>query len=126
MTKTSKKVKSVLIAVLAVIFILTAVQSSFANAPKNVVLEYDAASQTLSVAITHPSAAPGWHYIKTVAIKKNGTEASNNTYERQPDTDTYTYTYKVEAKAGDKIEVTATCSLFGHKTVEMTVGGEAK
>jgi hypothetical protein len=117
---------SVLTALIAVIFICAAPGPSFANAPKNVALEYDAASQTLSVAITHPSAAPGWHYIKTVAIKKSGAEVSTNTYEKQPDADTFTYTYKVEAKAGDTLEVTATCSLFGHKTVTLTVGGETK
>jgi len=126
MKNTSKNVKNILIAVLTVFFVCAAPRASLANAPKNVVLEYDAASQTLSVAITHPSAFPTWHYIKTVSIKKNGADVSTNTYDKQPDADTYTYKYKVEAKAGDKIEVTATCSLFGHKTVEMTVGGGTK
>jgi len=126
MTNTSKSVKSVLIAVLAVFFVCAVPPPSFANAPKNVTLEYDAASQTLSVAITHPSAIPSWHYIKTVAIRKNGADVSTDTYDKQPDADTFTYTYKVEAKAGDKIEVTATCSLFGHKTVTLTVDGAAK
>lgn len=120
------KAKSFFNVVLIVAVVCALPQASFANAPKNVVLEYDSASQTLSVAITHPSAAPSWHYIKTVVIKKNGAEVSTNPYDKQPDADTFTYTYKVEAANGDKLEVKVTCSLFGSKTATITVGGAAK
>jgi len=118
--------KCVLIFVLVFFFVFTVPHTSFANAPKNVALEYDAASQTLSVAITHPSSFPGWHYIETVVIKKNGVEISTNKYDKQPDADTFTYQYKVAASAGETIEVTAKCSLFGSKTAALTVGGGAK
>jgi len=126
MVSPSGKVKRFFIVVFLVSFICVMPQASYAHAPKNVALEYDSASQTLSVAITHPSPFPSWHYIKTVSIKKNGSDVSTNTYENQPDKDTYTYTYKVEAVNGDKLEVTANCSLYGHKTATLTVGSAAK
>ena len=96
-------------------------ETACATSPQDVKLEYDAGSETLSVTITHPSSFPSFHYIKYVEIK-NGAGSVKNTYESQPDQDTFTYTYKVSAVPGDRLEVTATCSLWGYKTVYMTVG----
>jgi hypothetical protein len=36
--------------------------------------------------------------------------------------DTFTYTDKVPAAEGGTLEVTATCSLYGYKTMNLTVG----
>ena len=96
--------------------------ASFATSPQDVKLEYDAGTQMLTVTITHPSSFPSYHYIKNVSVTKNGADVMKNTYESQPDTDTFSYTYKVPAAEGETLEVTATCSLYGYKTVNMTVG----
>ncbi|HYA13723.1 MAG TPA: hypothetical protein VEF33_05230 [Syntrophales bacterium] len=111
----------------SVVLILLAVfclypQMSFATAPKDIKLEYDASTQTLTVTITHKSIATDFHYIKYVEIKKNGAEVSKNKYDSQPDPETFTYKYNVPAADGDTIEVTGTCSLFGSKTVTLTIG----
>jgi len=97
-------------------------QMSFANAPKDVQLSYDSTSQILSVTITHKSPFPNIHYIKIVEIKKNGNVVSTNKYKSQPDQATFTYSYNVAAKAGETLEVKASCSLYGSKTVNLTVG----
>jgi hypothetical protein len=97
-------------------------QMSFANSPQDVKLDYDAGTQMLTVTITHPSSFPSYHYIKYVEIKKNGADAMKNTYENQPDMDTFSYTYKMPVAEGDTLEVTATCSMYGYKTVNLTVG----
>ena len=99
-------------------------QASLATSPQDVQLAYDAGTQMLTVTITHPSSFPTHHYIKYVAITKNGADVMKNTYETQPDTDTFAYTYKVPAADGEMLEVTATCSWYGYKTVNMTVGGK--
>jgi len=100
-------------------------QMSFATAPKDVKLEYDANTQMLTVTITHKSLFTDYHYIKYVEIKKGGAVVSNNKYESQPDPETFTYKYKVPAAEGETIEVTATCSIMGSKTVSLTVGRAA-
>jgi hypothetical protein len=107
----------------AVLFILVCFspQLSYADAPKDVTLQYDLSTQTLSVTITHPSSFTGFHHIKTVEIKKNSTVSSTTNYETQPGESPFTYTYKVAAAEGDKLEVTATCSLSGSKTATITV-----
>jgi hypothetical protein len=97
-------------------------QMSFATSPQDVKLAYDAGTQMLTVTITHPSSFPNYHYIKYVAITKNGADVMKNTYESQPDMDTFAYTYKVPAADGETLEVTATCSMYGYKTVNMTIG----
>jgi hypothetical protein len=97
-------------------------QTSLANAPKDVTLSYDSQSQVLIVTITHKSPFPNYHYIKIVEIKKNGSVVSTNKYENQPDQATFMYSYKVPAAAGDTLEATASCSLFGSKTTNLTVG----
>lgn len=96
-------------------------QVSSANPPQEVKLEYDANSQTLSVSITHKSAFPGFHYIKTVEIKKDGKVVSTNTYENQPTPETFTYKYKRPAAEGETFEVTASCNLSGSKTVNLMI-----
>jgi len=103
------------------VFFLMYPGTSFATSPQDVKLDYDAATETLSVTITHPSSFPSFHYIKYVEIN-NGSGTIRNTYESQPDQDTFTYTYKVSAAPGAMLEVTATCSMYGYKTVYLTPG----
>jgi len=95
---------------------------SYANPPQDVKLGYDSKSQTLTVTITHESSFTGFHYIKSVEIKKNGIAVSTNTYDSQPDPVTFAYKYKVAAAKGDTLEATATCSLSGSKTATLDVG----
>ena len=100
-------------------------QISYANAPQDVKLEYNASTQNLAVTITHNSAASGFHYIKNVEIKKNSVVLSTGKYDSQS-AGTFTYNYKVPAMAGDKLEVTATCNIFGSKTAAVTVSQATK
>jgi len=96
-------------------------QVVYAHAPQTVDVSYNASSQTLTVTITHSSPSTGYHYIKSVEIKKNGALVSNNTYDSQPDPKTFTYTYKLSAAENDKVEVTTTCSLWGRKATAIEI-----
>jgi desulfoferrodoxin (superoxide reductase-like protein) len=100
-------------------------QVSYANAPQDVKLEYNALTQNLAVTITHNSSSSGFHYIKYVEIKKNSVVLSTEKYDSQP-AGTFTYNYKVPAVAGDKLEVNATCNIFGSKTAAVTVSPATK
>lgn len=101
-------------------------QTSLADAPKDVKIEYDTNAQTLAVTITHKSPFPGFHHIKTVEIKKNSVIISTNKYDSQPKDVPFTYSYKVNASAGDKLEATVMCNLSGSKTATITVSGATK
>lgn len=92
-----------------------------ANAPKEVLLTYDATARTLTVQITHPSSSPGFHYVQKVEIKKGGKTISTTDYKSQPDQATFSYVYPIEADPGDILEVKASCSIFGSRTEKLTV-----
>lgn len=117
-----KKYQVLICSLILVVVCFMYPQTSFANAPKDVQLSYDSQSQMLTVTITHKSPFPNFHYIKIVEIKKNGNVVSTNKYKNQPDQATFTYSYNVPAKVGETLEVKASCSLFGSKTVNLTVG----
>ncbi len=91
-----------------------------ANSPREVKLAYDASTQTLQAAITHGPVS-GFHYLKTVEVKKNGQPVAVEVYKSQS-AETFTYTGKVEAAPGDILEVKASCSIFGSKTEQLKVG----
>jgi len=90
-----------------------------AHSPKEVVLTYDQAKQTLEVRITHISKDPASHYIKKVEIKKNGKASGVTEYQSQPGPETFSYVYPVEIGPADVLEVTAKCSIFGSKTEKL-------
>ena len=96
-------------------------QISLANPPQEVKLEYDANFQTLVVTIAHKTISQGFHYIKTVEIKKGGKIVSTNTYVNQPAPETFTYKYPVPAAEGETLEVTAACSIYGSKKASLII-----
>ncbi|HEY9160088.1 MAG TPA: hypothetical protein VIS94_03255 [Desulfomonilia bacterium] len=121
MTYVYKTFGIIILTVLAVGFSSVLPVPANATPPSDIQLSYDISTQTLTATITHASFVPGIHYIKTVEIKKNGQMISANTYKNQPDKKTFTYTYKIPAGIGDEFEVTATCNMYGSKTVKMVV-----
>jgi len=91
-----------------------------AHPPKKVTLTYDAAAKVLKVTILHPSFAPSWHYIKTVAVAKNKQALASYPYTSQPG-DEFTYTYEIPVAPGDTLVVTASCSMYGTRTESLTI-----
>ncbi len=94
---------------------------SAANAPKELLLIYDAAAKTLTVKITHPSSSPGFHYVAKVEIKNGEKIIATTNYKNQPDQETFSYVYPVEAAPGDLLDVKASCSILGSRTEKLTV-----
>jgi len=62
------------------------------------------------------------HFIKTISISINGGTPKVKNFTSQTK-NTFTDGYKLKLKNGDKIVVTATCSLGGEKTTEIVVEG---
>jgi hypothetical protein len=92
-----------------------------ANAPKEVILSYDAGARTLTVQITHSSSSPGMHYIKKVEIQKDGKSIATHEYKSQPEQATFSYVYPIEAAPGEVLAATVSCSIFGSATEKLTL-----
>jgi desulfoferrodoxin (superoxide reductase-like protein) len=119
----SSKVGIILFTLFALLPLLTVSPiTAYANPPKDVTLVYNSASQTLEVTIVHESASPTWHYIKKVEIAKNGKSIGVYEYKSQPDKSTFVYSYTAQGAPDEVLEVTATCNIYGSKTVKLTVG----
>ncbi|PJC75236.1 MAG: hypothetical protein CO013_02480 [Syntrophobacterales bacterium CG_4_8_14_3_um_filter_58_8] len=93
--------------------------SGRANSPQEVALSYDQAQHTLEVRITHASKDPAIHYVKKVEIKRADKTIAATEYQSQPGQATFAYVYPVEIGAGDLLEVTVSCSIFGSKTARL-------
>jgi hypothetical protein len=111
-------------AALFALFLITAgfPSPAAAHPPKEVAVAYDQAKKTLELKITHGVKDPASHYISKVEVKKNGKPAGVTEYKTQPGQETFAYSYPLDAAAGDVVEATVTCSVFGSKTGKATLG----
>lgn len=101
-------------------FILSLILSASiaqATPPDSVKIKLDSTS-TLTVMVFHPvKKNPSEHYIKQVVVKLNGVEIIKQVFQSQTDTKRQDIKYTlIDAKPGDKIAVTAYCSLYGEMT----------
>lgn len=95
-----------------------------ATPPSEVQPVYLEQEQAIQVTITHNSFLPNFHYIQKIEIQKNSEKPVLYEYSSQPDKKTFTYTYKfnVPPKKGDRVDIKASCSLYGSKSVKLIIG----
>ena len=93
-----------------------------ATPPDSIKIKLDSSS-TLSVTVFHPvKKNPSDHHIKQVLVKLNGVEIIKQEFNSQTDIMRQDVKYTlIDAKPGDKIAVTAVCSLFGELTELLTL-----
>jgi len=91
-----------------------------AHSPSQVLLAYDNPNQTLNVTISHRSSNPG-HFIREVAVQKNGDDVLRKEYTNQTDENTFSYYYQINATAGDILKATAYCSISGSRSAQTKV-----
>lgn len=103
---------------------LSLTQNACADAPQEVLLNYNIKAQTLTVTVTHKSSFTGIHYIKQIEIKKNNEPAEKKVYSTQPGKKAFTYTYNIPAAVNDVLEVTVACNIQGQKTATLKVEQE--
>jgi hypothetical protein len=110
---------------IAVLMTLTAVLA-FSHPPQIKSLTFDPATKVLTVVVVHNITTTQVtdvtkHYVKAVDILVNGVKAvaASFTYQETPEGETLTY--KVLAVKGDKVSVTAACSLAGQGAKELVL-----
>ncbi|MHA1552433.1 MAG: hypothetical protein ACTSQC_10875 [Candidatus Heimdallarchaeaceae archaeon] len=110
--------------------ILLVVASSFtlldvqAHSPSNVTLSYDFGTQTLEVTVSHTVSDPS-HFIVQVQIWKNDVSQIIQTYTAQTSDSQHVDSFSITAAHGDVLKVTATCSIAGSSTNQITVANPA-
>lgn len=92
-----------------------------AHTPSSMTLSYDVGTQTLYVQVNHD--VSGDHRIAQIQIWKNNELVNTRNYDPpQESTSSMDDTFNVGANTGDVLKVTATCSISGSITREITVG----
>lgn len=93
-----------------------------AHPPKKITLKFDNKTQELDVRIDHSVKNKNEHFVDNIMVKINGTEVQSNDYTKQKDMKADVYRIVLEnVKAGDEIELTASCNKWGKKSKKLTV-----
>jgi len=93
-----------------------------AHPPKDIVAEFDNETKELAVTISHYVDDPVRHYIDKVVIELNDEEIVTQKLKAQVTKGEQKALYLVtDAAEGDKISVTAYCSIAGKKKVTIDV-----
>jgi desulfoferrodoxin (superoxide reductase-like protein) len=96
--------------------------AALANPPSAIYADYDTGRQELSVTVQHVVTKTDEHYIKEVAVTKNGEPVGTRIFANQTSHRNQTMTpWKFAANPGDTIGITATCNLFGSGSKTITV-----
>jgi desulfoferrodoxin (superoxide reductase-like protein) len=94
----------------------------FGTPPDSLQLNLDSSGTMLSVKVFHPTRNTANHFIKTIDVTLNGNQIIQQNYDCQFNQEVQEAVYKlINLKAGDKIEVTGTCNIYGKKTGLYTV-----
>lgn len=89
----------------------------FGSPPDSLQINLDTTGTVLSVKVFHPVKNTANHFIKTIDVALNGNQIIQQDYDGQFDKEVQEAIYKlIDLKAGDKIEVTGICNIFGKKS----------
>ncbi|MHA2024638.1 MAG: hypothetical protein ACW98U_01960 [Candidatus Thorarchaeota archaeon] len=101
--------------ILTLFFALVFIQATPVNAhnPSSINLNYDFASQELSVVVTHSVTDPVTHRIQSVVVERNSLQVIGRAYAQQNTTAEMEAVYSISAVHGDVFHVIATCSISG-------------
>ena len=99
-----------------VLFALTVLcGAALASPPDSISLKFDPVTHILAATIYHPvKSNPSDHFIAKVVVDVNGAVMVTQTFKSQTDAKVQEVSYVlVDVKEGDKVGLTAVCSLFG-------------
>ncbi len=102
--------------------------SLFAHAPSSIDAQVNQKSKELTIKVIHdidksPVKDVTKHFIKTIVIELNNEKLTELSFDKQEKSKFQTAKYKIEKtlKKGDKISITANCSLKGSNKKVITV-----
>ena len=111
--------------ILAIIFLLSGIQSVFAHPASRVNLSFKLSDHILTVVAEHNTKNVIAHRIDQIIVQINGKEIIQQTFTIQYDQEKQKATYLIPgAKEGDEIVVITHCSVHGKKTGKITIEAE--
>lgn len=121
--QTESNICRVLVVVAALLLFASFQAPVSAHTPGPMTLSYDIGTQTLLVEVDH--VVSGDHRVAQIQIWKNNEIVNTRFYDPpQETTSGMDDTFNFAANSGDVLKVTATCSVSGAITQEITVGSD--
>jgi hypothetical protein len=109
------------------LFVFTQI-SVFAHAPSGIDAQLNKKSNELNIKVIHdigksPVKDVTKHFVKSILIELNNEKLTELTFSKQENTNFQNAKYKIEKtlKKGDKISITANCSLKGSNKKVITI-----
>jgi hypothetical protein len=107
---------------IAVAVVSLAVSVCMAHPPDAVTAGFDLETHVLTVGVEHKVKDGGKHFIDGVTVELNGERIIEQKFLSQVDLEGQEVVYRVvDAGVGDEITVTADCSIFGKKSLNIEV-----
>ena len=100
----------------AILFVLVVMcGAALATPPDSIHMTLDPTTHVLTGTIFHPVRSnPSEHFVAKVVVDVNGVVMVTQTFKSQTDTQVQEVSYTlVDVKEGDKVGLTAVCSLYG-------------
>ena len=99
---------------LALMILTIACTPLFAHPAEKIELKWDENASVLDVSILHPVKSTANHYISKIVVSVNGKVTEERILKSQSDPKTEHAFFEIkDLKRGSKIEVEATCNVFG-------------
>jgi len=108
------------------VFLLLAAGTLFATPPDRIKLSYSDSLSTLTIAVHHPTFYPAAHHVATIAVKLNDSLVTVQRFSGQTNNQEQDTQCTISgAKPGDRLTVTAVCSLFGVRSETLVLPGRS-
>lgn len=105
-----------------VLALLLGASQLLATPPDSLGLSFDSTEHVLAVRVFHPVKNLATHYISKVTVARNDTTIITQQFGTQTDAAEQDVSYTIiDAKPGDKLTVTGTCSIMGKKSATLEV-----
>jgi hypothetical protein len=96
--------------------------AGLAHPPKDVQVEFNPDNHMMMVMAMHDTKDATKHFVGTIEVSLNGDKLIDQKFKSQPTADMQMGHYLInDAKIGDQLTVTASCSIAGKKTVTIKV-----
>jgi desulfoferrodoxin (superoxide reductase-like protein) len=110
------------IVLIATVWLLAMVSSVFGHPPQSVKTAFISELGLLTIAVGHDSKDVSKHFVNKIEVNLNGKKIIEQEFGSQENDDGQIVLYRViDARAGDKLEVVASCNIQGKKKVEIEV-----
>jgi len=107
--------------ILAAVCLVLLSRTAYSDPPRDI--QVKVSKEQMDISVTHPTKAPGAHYVKRIVVNLNGIKVMDQAFKEQQTKDLQETTLNLTSlKKGDKVSIEAFCSNYGNLKKNATIG----